>query len=217
MKRSRKNTDVVRQRSTSNSSPLGSPAMSNGSAPKLRDVARMERAVAEFLEAAQLITPDTDKTPGRVVKMWLEHLIDGYNRQPSDIIRKLSPTKARDLIVMRDIELHSVCPHHLLPYDITAHIAFLPDGYTAGFSRIAELVESRTHRLLLLEDLIADVADTLLTTLQAKGVAVRFDTRHGCMIYQGTPRRQTRVDATAMRGVFAHDKALSARVQRTLE
>lgn len=177
----------------------------------------MERAIAEFLDAAQLTTPDTGDTPRRVVKMWLEHLVDGYGRRPEDILPKLSPTKAKDLIVMRDIEAHSVCPHHLLPYEITAHVAFLPDGFTGGFSRIADIVEARSHRLILLEDLVADIADVLLERLQAKGVAVRLDTRHGCMIYQGAPRRRTRVDATAMRGVFAHDKRLAARVQKTLD
>jgi GTP cyclohydrolase I len=185
--------------------------------PRLSDVARMERAVADFLEAAQIATPDTADTPRRVTKMWLEHLVDGYGRRPEDIIPRLSPSKAKDLIIMRDIEVHSVCPHHLLPYEISAHVAFLPDGFTAGFSRIAEVVEARAHRLILLEDLVADIADVLLERLSAKGVAVRLDTRHGCMIYQGSPRRKTRVDATAMRGVFAHDKKLAARVQKTLD
>ena len=185
-------------------------------APRLSDVARMERAVAEFLEAAQIQNERTSETPRRVVKRWLEHFIDGYGRKPEDIIPRLSPTKAKDLIVMSDIEVHSICPHHLLPYEINAHVAFLPDGQTAGFSRIAELVESRAHRLILLEDLVADVADVLLERLGCKGVAVRFDTRHGCMVFQGSPRKRTRVDAVALRGVFAHDKALAARVQKTL-
>jgi GTP cyclohydrolase IA len=180
-------------------------------------VRRLEQAVRDFLEAAELVMSETKDTPRRVTKMWLEHLVDGYGRRPEEIVGRLSPTKARDLIVMRDIEAHSVCPHHLLPYDIVAHVAFLPDGFTAGFSRIAELVEARAHRLVLLEDLVADIADTLLDRLRAKGVAVRLDTRHGCMLYQGSPRRRTRVDAVAMRGVFADDKALAARVQKTLD
>lgn len=177
----------------------------------------MESAVAEFLEASGLAMPITQETPRRVVQMWLKHFIDGYGRRPEDIITRLSPTKARDLIVMAGIETHSVCPHHLLPYEITAHVAFLPDGFTAGFSRIADVVEARAHRLILLEDLVADIADVLLERLGAKGVAVRLDTRHGCMIFQGAPRRHTRVDATAMRGVFAHDKRLAARVQKKLD
>ncbi len=176
----------------------------------------LEHAVRAFLDALGVDTPETQDTPRRVAKMWIESLADGEERDPDEAIPRLSRTRAREPIVVRNVEVHSVCPHHLLPYELMAHVVFVPDGYTAGFSRIADYIEARAHRLVLLEELARDVADGLFDRLKAKGVAVRLDSRHGCMVFQGTARRATRVEAFAYRGLYERDLRALERVQRLL-
>ena len=168
------------------------------------------------MDALGINNPETKDTPRRVAKMWIEQLTDGERRNPDDIIRKLSRTRSRETIVVRNIEVHSVCPHHLLPYELKAHVAFVPDGYTAGFSRIADYVEARAHRLVLLEELARDIVDGLHERLKAKGVAVLLESRHGCMVFQGTPRRATTVDAFAFRGHYELDAKAQMQAQRLL-
>lgn len=163
---------------------------------------RVAAAVEALVKALDVESEQTRKTPERVAKMWLDHLIDGEHTRIDEVIPKLSKTPSDDLIIMRDIAVHSVCPHHLLPYEVNAHLAFVPNGVTCGFSRIAQWVEVCAHRMILLEDLAQTVTDGFYQRLGARGVAVFLDSRHGCMLYQGTPRPETRVQAWAFRGVF---------------
>jgi GTP cyclohydrolase IA len=176
----------------------------------------VEEAVRALLVALDVENPETKNTPERVARMWMESLVDGEHKNSDQIMRRLSRTQSRETIVLRKIEAHSVCPHHLLPYELEASIAFVPDGYTAGFSRIAEYVDARAHRLVLLEELSRDLADGLQLRLKAKGVAVMLRSRHGCMVFQGTARRATTVDAFAFRGSFEKDVRARAQVQALL-
>jgi GTP cyclohydrolase I len=180
------------------------------------NIGAVEDAVRAFMDALGIDNVETKDTPRRVAKMWIESLTDGERKNPDEIIRKLSATRSRETIVVRSIDTHSVCPHHLLPYELKAHVAFVPDGYTAGFSRIVEYVEARAHRLVLLEELARDIADGLHERLKAKGVAVLLESRHGCMVFQGTPHRATTVDAIAFRGHYEKDQKAQLQVQRLL-
>ena len=163
----------------------------------------MQRAVADFLDAAGLSDdPDTLRTPERVAKMWSEQLIDGYDKKPDEIVTRLSVTRSQDIVIVRDLEVNSVCPHHLLPYPILAQVAFLPNGKTTGFSRVAALVELYAHRLALLEDLAGDIAQGVMDALQADGAACYLHSAQSCMHFQGVKRQRSRVDAFAVRGAF---------------
>ena len=159
-------------------------------------------AVQAFLQATGLdALESTRETPARVAKMWQESLLDGTHVDVNKMIRKLVPTRSPDFTVITGVETHSVCPHHLLPFEVVAHVGFVPNGFTAGFSAVARYVEIACHRLTLLEDLVAELADALSDRLQAKGIACRLVSHQGCMVYRKDKHAHARVIASAYRGV----------------
>lgn len=159
-------------------------------------------AVRAFLKATGADAhAETDGTPERVAALWQESLLDGTDIDVKKFIRRLLPTKSRDFAVITRVETHAVCPHHLLPFEVVAHVGFVPNGHTAGFSSVARYVEIACHRLTLLEDLVAELADTLSATLGAKGVACRLVSHQGCMMYRKEKHSHSRVIASAYRGV----------------
>ena len=162
----------------------------------------VQSAVRAFLKATGADrNPETKETPERVAKLWLESLLNGTDVDVNKFIRKLMPTRSRDFAVITTIETHAVCPHHLLPFEVVAHVGFVPNGNTAGFSSIARYVEIACHRLTLLEDLVAELADRLSERLGAQGVACRLVSHQGCMIYRKDKHAHARVVASAYRGV----------------
>jgi GTP cyclohydrolase I len=159
-------------------------------------------AVRAFLRATGAdAVAETAGTPERVAKLWQESLLDGTDADVSKFIHKLMPTRSRDFAVITNVETHAVCPHHLLPFEVQAHIGFVPNGHTAGFSSVARYAEIACHRLTLLEDLVAEMADGLMQRLGASGVACRLVSRQGCMVYRREKHTHARVVASAYRGV----------------
>jgi GTP cyclohydrolase I len=168
-----------------------------------------EEAIARFLDA--LLPPDVRRsgqlreTPRRVAEAWAEDLLDGYARDPAEILAERLPSAGHDLVAVTGIDYHSVCPHHLLPSRGVAHIAYVPGRTVVGFGQLVKLVDALAHRLVLEEDLARDVADALVHHLGARGAACLLDAEQLCMTVRGEKRPGARAHAEAWAGVLAKD------------
>jgi GTP cyclohydrolase I len=174
-----------------------------------------EEAIARFLDA--LLPPDVRRsgelreTPRRVAAAWAEDLLDGYARDPAEILAERLPSAGRDLVAVTGIDYHSVCPHHLLPSRGVAHVAYVPGGSVVGFGQLVKLVDALAHRLVLEEDLARDIADALAHHLGARGAACVLEAEQLCMTVRGEKRPRARAHAEAWSGVLAKDGALRRR------
>jgi GTP cyclohydrolase I len=173
-----------------------------------RDAGAAAEAVERFLDALGLppqvrASPDLQGTHRRVAQAWLEDLVDGYRRDPAEILADAIPSPSRDLVAVTGIAFHSVCPHHLLPSRGVAHVAYLPGGRVVGFGQIVRLVDALAHRLVLQEDLAHGIADALVTHLGARGAACLLDAEQLCMTVRGEKRGAARAHADAWIGALA--------------
>ena len=179
--------------------PQGAPALEPAAA-----------AVAAFLDALHLphavrAGPDLAETARRVAEAWLDELVDGYRRDPAEILSGAMPSRARDLVAVTGIDYVSVCPHHLLPSRGVAHVAYLPGGALAGFGQVVKVVDAHAHRLVLAEDLARDVAGELALHLGARGAACLLEAEHLCLSVRGERRPRARAHAEAWVGALAED------------
>jgi len=173
-------------------------------------------AVARFLDALGLPpevrgATDVADTPRRVAEAWLGDLVDGYGRDPAEILAERTPSPSRDLVAVTGIDFHSVCPHHLLPSRGVAHVGYLPGGKVVGFGQIVRLVDALAHRLVLQEDLARQIADALVVHVGAKGAACLLETEQLCMTVRGEKRARARAHAEAFAGALARDGAARRR------
>ena len=183
---------------------------------RAREALDAAEAVERFLDALGLpeavrASPDLRGTPRRVADAWLEDLVDGYGRDPREILADAMPGAARDLVAVTGIDYHSVCPHHLLPSRGVAHVAYLPGGRVVGFGQIVRLVDCLAHRLVLEEDLARQVADALVQHAGARGAACVLEAEQLCMTVRGEKRPRSRAHAEAFAGKLARDPALRRR------
>ena len=165
----------------------------------------MEQAVRDFLQAAGIAPGDPElvDTPSRVTAAWADEFLDGYQRTPADALGPLSPApQGSGLVCITHLDYTGICPHHLLPYQGVAHIAYQPARLIAGFGRFAALVDTLAHRLTLQETLARQVADALVQTLGATGVAVVLEADQTCMTVRGERRTRSRTTVDATGGNF---------------
>jgi GTP cyclohydrolase I len=166
--------------------------------------------VARFLDALCLPeavrrSADLSGTPGRVAEAWLGDLVDGYWREPAEVLAESMPSPARELVVLTGVEFHSMCPHHLLPSRGLAHVAYLPGGRLVGFGQLARLVDSLAHRLVLQEDLARNVVRALVEHLGARGAGCVLEAEHLCLSARGERQAGARAHAEAFEGVLARE------------
>jgi len=154
---------------------------------------------------------DLRETPRRVAEAWLEDLVDGYRRDPAEILAETLPAPGRDLVAVTGIDFHSVCPHHLLPSRGVAHVGYVPGARVVGFGQIVKLVDALAHRLVLEEDLARQIAEALVRHLGARGAACVLDAEQLCMTVRGSRRPRARAHAQAFAGVMARDRGLRRR------
>jgi GTP cyclohydrolase I len=174
--------------------------------------AALARATADFLDALGLPPEvrrgaDLAATPGRVAEAWREDLLDGYGRDPADILRGAMPAPGRDLVVVSGIDFHSVCPHHLLPSRGLAHVAYVPGAKVVGFGQLARLVDALAHRLVLQEALARQVVEALVTHLGARGAACVLEAEQMCLSVRGERRPHARAHAEHFAGSLARATA----------
>ena len=142
------------------------------------------------------------RTPHRVSKS-LEFLTSGYGSDPEKILNEAVFTDQYDeMVVVRDIEVFSLCEHHLLPFFGKAHVAYLPDGKIVGLSKLARLVDMYARRLQVQERMTQQVAQAIEELLQPRGVGVVVEAQHLCMRMRGVSKQHSLVSTSAMLGAF---------------
>ena len=144
-------------------------------------------------------------TPGRV-RRTLEQLTAGYRTDPDTLLEGAAFNVEYDeMVVVRDIELYSLCEHHLIPFFGRAHVGYLPRGTVIGLSKIPRVVDLFAHRLQIQERMTQQIADFLMTRLKPKGVGVVLETTHLCIAMRGVRRPGATMVTSAMLGTFRSD------------
>ena len=174
--------------------------------------AAVARFLAEVVPAKELRKADVKGTPRRVAEAFRDDLLDGYRRDPAEILGQAMEVPGRDLVALAGIDFHAVCPHHLLPYRGRACVAYVPGGRVVGFGVLARLVDCFAHRLVIQEVLARQVADALVEHLGARGAACVLDAEQMCLTVRGERRREARAHAQAFAGSMARSAAWQRRV-----
>lgn len=142
------------------------------------------------------------KTPERAAKAMM-FLTQGYYQDASAILKSaMFREDYNEMVIVKDIELYSLCEHHLLPFFGKAHIAYIPDGQIVGLSKIPRVVDVFARRLQVQERLTQDILDCLNSTLKPKGVAVVIEASHMCMMMRGVQKQNSLTTTSAFRGQF---------------
>ena len=174
---------------------------------------RIERAVREILEAIGE-DPDRDglvRTPLRIAKMY-EEIFAGMREDPSHHLTVTFEAEHDEMVMVRDIPLHSMCEHHLIPFAGRAHVAYIPgaDGRITGLSKIARLVDGFAKRPQVQERLTTQIADALVEVLSPSGVLVLIEAEHFCMSMRGVKKPGSLTITSAVRGLFKSNAATRA-------
>nr|Q3ATN0.1 RecName: Full=GTP cyclohydrolase 1; AltName: Full=GTP cyclohydrolase I; Short=GTP-CH-I [Chlorobium chlorochromatii CaD3] len=142
------------------------------------------------------------KTPERVARS-MRFLTKGYHENPEELLQKALFTESYDeMVLVRDIDLFSMCEHHMLPFFGKAHVAYIPDGKIVGLSKLARVVEVFSRRLQVQERLTQQIRDAIQNVLNPKGVAVVIEAKHLCMVMRGVEKLNSITTTSAMSGVF---------------
>jgi len=173
----------------------------------------MRRAVQAFLEASGLPPddPELKETPARVAEAWAQTFLDGYGRDPEAVLAERIPVpegSEGELVVVTGLRFHSMCPHHLLPVEGRAHLAYVPGEYVVGFGRLAALLDTWAHRLILQEHLARNVARSLARSLESPGAACVLEAHQACLRVRGEEQRDAVTHAEAYEGVLRKDGML---------
>ncbi|GAB3796600.1 GTP cyclohydrolase I FolE [Micromonospora zhanjiangensis] len=172
------------------------------------DLARIEKAVREILIAVGE-DPDRDglvQTPARVARAYAE-IFAGLRVDPAQVLTTTFEANHEELVLVRDIDVTSLCEHHLLPFRGSAHIGYLPgpEGRITGLSKLARLVEVFARRPQVQERLTSQIADLLMAKLEPRGVIVILDCEHMCMAMRGIQKSGASTITSAVRGVLQRD------------
>jgi GTP cyclohydrolase I len=159
----------------------------------------------------QLIGEDPDregllKTPSRVAAS-MEWLTQGYSMSVEDVVGDaLFDETHVNMVMVRDIELYSMCEHHMLPFYVRAHIAYIPNGRIVGLSKLPRIVDVFARRLQVQERLTEQIAEAICDVLEPRGVGVVVEAYHLCMMMRGVQKQNSRTLTSALRGVFRDDQ-----------
>ena len=164
----------------------------------------MEEHFKKIIEA---IGEDVDReglrfTPKRAAKAF-ESLTAGYGKSVEEIINNaIFQTETDEMVVVKDIELYSLCEHHLLPFIGKCHVAYIPKGKVLGLSKIARIVDLFARRLQIQELLTKQIAETIMESVDALGVAVVIEAKHLCMMMRGVEKQNSIMSTSCMLGAF---------------
>jgi GTP cyclohydrolase IA len=171
------------------------------------DLETLEEAYHSLLEA---IGEDPNRqglvrTPIRAARA-LEFLTNGYRQNLDDIVNDaVFDSAASEIILVKDIELYSLCEHHLLPFIGRAHVAYIPDGKVIGLSKVARIVDVFARRLQIQENLTTQIAESLMKCLEPSGVAVVVEAKHLCMMMRGVEKQNSVMKTSCLLGTFKED------------
>jgi GTP cyclohydrolase I len=170
-------------------------------------LAGMEKSFLELLEA---IGEDPQRegllrTPTRAARAF-EFLTNGYRQSIDEVVNgAIFESEASEIVLVKDIELYSMCEHHLLPFIGRAHVAYIPNGKVIGLSKVARLVDVFARRLQIQENLTIQIADALMKTLHPAGVGVVVEAKHLCMMMRGVEKQNSSMKTSCLLGSFKDD------------
>jgi GTP cyclohydrolase I len=172
--------------------------------------AKLARMEESFLQLLQAIGEDPNRegllrTPTRAARAF-EFLTNGYRQSLDDVVNgAIFESDASEIILVKDIELYSMCEHHLLPFIGRAHVAYIPNGKVIGLSKVARLVDVFARRLQIQENLTVQIADALMKTLRPAGVGVVVEAKHLCMMMRGVEKQNSIMKTSCLLGTFKED------------
>jgi GTP cyclohydrolase IA len=170
-------------------------------AETIKEIASMYRRILKLI-GEDPEREGLEKTPVRVAKA-LNYLMMGYNDNPSEIINSAKfKEDYKQMVIVKDIDLYSMCEHHMLPFYGKAHVAYIPNGYITGLSKIARVVEVFSRRLQVQERLTMQIRDCLQNCLNPLGVAVVIEAQHMCMQIRGVQKQNSVTTTSAFTGIF---------------
>lgn len=147
------------------------------------------------------------KTPERAAKA-IAYLCHGYGQDLQSVLNDaIFPSSNDDMVIVKDIELYSLCEHHILPFIGRAHVAYLPRGKVIGLSKIARIVDMYARRLQIQENLTVQIADAISEVIQPAGVAVTIEAEHLCMKMRGVEKQNSTMKTSVMLGTFRESQA----------
>jgi GTP cyclohydrolase I len=146
------------------------------------------------------------RTPERVHRAY-EHLTKGYNEDPDALLKNALFTVTYDeMVIVKDIEMFSLCEHHMLPFFGKVHVAYIPNGKVIGLSKIPRLIETFSRRLQIQERLTTQIAETIQNAIQPQGVGVVIEARHLCMMMRGVEKQHSAAVTSSMLGCFRNEQ-----------
>ncbi len=172
-----------------------------------KDLDRIAKAYRQLLES---VGEDSNReglrrTPDRAARAF-EFLTQGYRQDLEEIINDaVFASDASEIILVKDIELYSLCEHHLLPFIGRAHVAYIPNGKVIGLSKVARIVDVFARRLQIQENLTTQIAESLMECLEPSGVAVVVEAKHLCMMMRGVEKQNSIMKTSCLLGVFKDD------------
>lgn len=167
----------------------------------------LDELASHYKNILQLLGEDPEreglvKTPMRVAKA-MQILTRGYTQDPHKVLTDaLFEEKYNQMVIMKDIDFYSMCEHHMLPFFGKVHVAYIPNGYITGLSKIARVVDIFSHRLQVQERLTQQIKDCIQDTLHPQGVMVVIEARHLCMMMRGVEKQNSITTTSDYSGVF---------------
>jgi len=184
--------------------------VSNYKREDIYDQKKIDELMVHYREILRLLGEDPNregliKTPERVAKA-MSFITKGYAQDPIAILRSaMFKEEYQQMVLVKDIELFSVCEHHMLPFIGKAHVAYIPNGYITGLSKIARIVECFARRLQVQERLTVQIRDSIQQALNPIGVAVVIEASHTCMQMRGVEKQRSVTTTSAFTGIFLSD------------
>jgi len=172
--------------------------------------ARVESLQTSFREILEAVGENPERegllrTPLRAAKAF-EFLTNGYRQDLDAIVNQaIFTSDASEIILVKDIELYSMCEHHLLPFIGKAHVAYIPNGKVLGLSKVARIVDVFARRLQIQEQLTTQIADAVMQSLHPAGVAVVIEAKHLCMMMRGVEKQNSVMTTSCLLGSFKED------------
>jgi len=169
----------------------------------------MEKAYQDIIKAIgeDLSRPGLIDTPQRAAKA-MEFLMRGYRQDIDEVINNaLFPSTSEEMVIVKNIELYSMCEHHMLPFIGKCHVAYLPHGKVIGLSKIARIVDIFARRMQIQENLTKEIAETIVSKTGASGAAVIIEAQHMCMMMRGVEKQNSVMTTSCMLGAFRNSQS----------
>lgn len=181
---------------------------------ELYDQATTDALAGHYRSALELLGEDPEregliKTPDRIAKA-MQYLTQGYQMDAVEILNSAKfHEPISEMVIVKDIELYSLCEHHLLPFIGKAHVAYIPNGWITGLSKVARVVDVFSHRLQVQERLTVQILEAIKEALNPLGVAVVIEAKHLCMMMRGVAKQNSYTTTSSFDGEFENDRTRS--------